>query len=229
MWTRTRAIHLGYARRHCAGIAVLAAGITLASCGSAAPHAAADTSGTFEVTVTQARFPASQRLSEHTHMVIAVRNAGGRTIPNIAATVCNVTCAYTAPPGQGTSAAAFAANITDPNVGNPSRPTWIVDSAPGPCESSCQSGGPGSGTTAYANTWALGSLAPGQTRVFDWALTAVSPGRHVVAWVLAGALSGSAHAVLMNGSSARGTFTVEVHSKPAQSYVSNSGQIVTSQ
>ncbi len=229
MRTRTRASHLGYARRHCAGIAVLAAGLTLASCGSTAPRASADASGTFEVTVTLASFPASQRLSEHTHMLIAVRNAGARTIPNIAATVCNVTCTYPAPPGQGTSAAAFAANITDPNAGNPSRPTWVVDSAPGPCESSCHSGGPGSGVTASSNTWALGALAPGQTKVFDWAVTAVGPGRHVVAWMLAGALSGSARAVLMDGAAARGTFTVDVHSKPAQSYVSNSGQIVTSQ
>jgi hypothetical protein len=228
MRTRTRAFHLGYARRHCAGIAVIAAAVALASCGTTAPRPAADVSGTFEVTVTQASFPASQRLSEHTHMVIAVRNAGARTIPNIAATVCNVTCAYPAPPGQGTSAAAFAAGINDPSVGNPSRPTWVVDSAPGPCQSSCNAGGPGSGVTAYSNTWALGALAPGQTKVFDWAVTAVDPGKHVVAWVVAGALSGSARAVLMAGAAAHGTFTVEVHSKPAQSYVSDSGQVVTS-
>ncbi len=227
--TRTprRAFRLGDARRHCAGAAVLAAGVALASCGSATPPQAADAGGMFEVTVTQASFPASQRLSEHTHMVIAVRNAGGRTIPNLAATVCNVTCVYPAPPGEGTSAGAFAADITQPDVGNPSRPTWIVDSAPGPCGSSCAAGGPGSGATAYSNTWALGRLAPGQTKVFDWAVTTVGAGRHVVAWVLAAALSGNARAVLTNGSTAHGTFTVDVHTKPVQSYVSNSGQIVT--
>lgn len=160
-------------------------------------------------------------------MVITVRNAGSSTIPDIAATVCNVTCSYQAPAGQGTSAAAFASNISSSGTANPSRPIWIVDRAPGPCASSCLAGGPGAGATAYANTWALGPLAPGQTKVFDWTVTAVSPGRHVVAWVLAAGLGSGTHAELANGSSPRGTFTVTVRSKPARSYVSDSGQIVT--
>lgn len=213
------------AHRRCA--AAITVALALASCGGSAPKDPASVSGTYEVTVARASFPAAQRLSEHTHMVIAVRNAGARTIPNISATVCNVTCAYPAPPGEGTSAGPFAADINDPDVGNPTRPTWIVDRAPGPCLSSCQAGGAGSAVTAYSNTWTLGPLAPGQTKVFDWNVTAVSPGKHVVAWMLAAALTGSARAVLTDGSAPQGTFTVAISSKPVQSYVSGSGRIVT--
>ncbi len=220
-----RATRLRCARRRLTGGAALALGAVVAGCGSASPPAASQVSGTFEV-VAHATFPSSQRLSEHTHMVIAVRNAGARTIPDIAATVCNVSCTYPAAPGGGTSVGAFASDLGGPDAGNPSRPIWIVDRAPGPCETSCQAGGPGTGVTAYANTWALGALAPGQTKVFDWAVTAVSPGRHVVAWVLAAGLDSGTRAVLSNGSMPRGMFTVTVHSKPARSYVSNSGQIV---
>jgi hypothetical protein len=206
---------------------VLAVCAAVAACGTARPSEAGGGSTQFRVVVTVHTFPSSQRLSEHTHMVIAVRNAGSSTIPNIAATVCNVTCAYSAAgPGEGTSAAAFASSISGSDVGNPSRPIWIVDRAPGPCETSCRAGGPGSAVTAYANTWALGPLAPGQTRVFDWAVTAVSPGRHIVAWVIAAGLDSGTRAELDTGSAPQGTFTVTIHKKPAQSYVSDSGQIV---
>lgn len=223
-----RPTRLRRAGRHLTGAAGLAVCVLVAGCGAVSQPAASEVSGTFEVAVTSATFPASQSLSEHTHMVIAVRNAGARTIPNIAATVCNVTCTYPAPPGEGTSAAAFAVDISNSSAGNPSRPIWIVDRPPGPCETSCQAGGPGSGVTAYANTWALGALAPGQTKVFDWSVTAVGGGRHVVAWVLAAGLDTGTRAVLADGSTPHGTFTVTVHTKPARSYVSGSGQIVNS-
>jgi hypothetical protein len=212
---------------HCLTVvAALTLVVTIAGCGTASTTPAGDVSGTFEVAVTRATFPASQRLSEHTHMLIAVRNAGARTIPNIAATVCNVTCTYPAPPGEGTSAGAFGADISNSSAGNPSRPIWIVDHPPGPCETSCRAGGPGSGVTAYANTWALGALAPGQTKIFEWSVTAVSAGRHVVAWTLAAGLDAGMRAILADGSTPHGTFTVTVHAKPARSYVSDSGQIV---
>jgi hypothetical protein len=211
---------------HLTGAALLAVGVAVAGCGTAGQAAAGGGSTQFRVAITSARFPSSQRLSAHTHMVIAVRNAGSSTIPNIAATVCNVTCAYPASPGAGTSAAAFASNISGTDVGNPSRPIWIVDRAPGPCQASCGGGGPGSAVTAYANTWALGSLAPGQTKVFAWTVTAVSPGRHTVAWVIAAGLDSGTRAELADGSTPQGTFTVTIHTKPAQSYVSGSGQIV---
>ncbi|HTU96947.1 MAG TPA: hypothetical protein VMF14_13970 [Solirubrobacteraceae bacterium] len=203
--------------------------LALSACGGSQNQAASEPSGNFAVTVSTASFPAAQRLSQHTHLVIAVHNAGTKAIPDVAVTICNVTCAYPAPKGEGSSSQAFAADIGQSYLANPSRPLWIIDRPPGHCGYSCQNGGQGAAVTAYANTWALGRLAPGKTARFDWAVTAVKAGRHVVAWQVAAGLNGKAKAVLSNGSAPHGTFAVKVKTAPAQSYVNNNGQIVTRQ
>jgi hypothetical protein len=174
-----------------------------------------------------AGFPATQTLAQHTHLVITVHNTGRNAIPDVAVTICNVTCSYPAPKGEGSSSSAFAANIGQTYVANPSRPLWVVDQAPGACGYSCQGGGQGAAVTAYSNTWALGRLAPGRTARFDWAVTAVAPGRHIVAWQVAAGLNGRAKAVLRGGGQPHGTFAVSVGRKPEQSYVNNNGQIVS--
>ncbi len=211
----------------------MAAGVGLAlaisACGGGQNQAASEPSGNFPVKVSTATFPSAQRLSQHTHLVIAVHNAGSKAIPNVAVTICNVTCAYPAPKGEGSSSEAFAADISQSGLANPSRPLWVIERPPGPCGYSCKNGGQGAAVTAYANTWALGRLAPGKTARFDWAVTAVQPGRHVVAWQVAAGLNGKAKAVLSNGAAPHGRFAVKVSAAPAQSYVNNNGQIVTKQ
>lgn len=195
----------------------------MAACGGQAEQDASEPSGIFPVQVTAARFPASQRLAEHTRMVISVRNTGQRAIPNIAVTI-------TSPP-WGTSVQAFAQYLNMPGLASHSRPVWIIDRPPGPCSGpngySCQQGGPGGAVTAYANTWALGQLAPGQSTTFVWGVTAVVPGTHVVRYQVAAGLNGKAKARLSNGTIPTGTFRVRVSSQPPQSYVTSSGQIVT--
>jgi hypothetical protein len=213
--------------RSCGIIAGVATTLVISACGSGANQAANEPNGKFPVTVGIASFPASQRLAQHTHLIITVRNSGQKPIPNVAVTICNVTCAYPAPKGEGSSSAAFAADISQPYLANPSRPVWIINRAPGVCGYSCQNGGQGAAVTAYANTWALGRLAPGHTARFDWAVTAVQAGKRRVAWEVAAGLNGKAKAVLSNGGAPHGTFAVKVSSAPAQSYVNNKGQIVT--
>jgi hypothetical protein len=213
---------------------VLAA-LLVAGCGGGTRQDAGEPSGKFPVDVTTATFPASQRLSEHTHLVLTVHNVGTKTIPDLAATICNVTCAYPAPAGEGTSAAAFSEDLLMPDLANPSRPVWVVDSPPRQCNYGCGAssaggdGGPGGAVTAYANTWALGPLAPNATATFDWGVTAVAPGHHVVAWEIAAGLSGKAKAVLADGTAPHGTFAVTIHSAPPQTYVNGNGQIITTQ
>ncbi len=205
----------------------------LAACGGGQRQDAQEPSGKFSVEINKASFPASQRLSEHTHFVLVVHNTSNKTLPDVAVTICNVTCAYPAPAGEGTSAAAFAENLKMQGLAHPSRPVWVLDKPPGACNVGCAAnsssggGGPGGAVTAYANTWALGPLRPEQTAKFDFGVTAVKPGRHVVAWEVAAGLNGKAKAVLSNGSLPHGTFTVVVHNAPAQTYVNNNGQIVT--
>jgi hypothetical protein len=215
--------------RTCGIIAGVSLTLALSACGGGQTQASSEPSGHYTVNVSTAKFPASQRLAQHTHLVIAVHNTGNKTIPDVAVTICNVTCGYPAPKGQGSSSQAFGANIGQRYLANPSRPLWIIDRAPGVCGYSCQNGGQGAAVTAYANTWALGKLAPGKTARFDWAVTAVKPGKHVVAWQVAAGLNGKAKAILSNGSAPKGTFAVKVDTAPAQSYVNNNGQFVTSQ
>jgi hypothetical protein len=201
--------------------------LAISACGGGTRQDATEHAGRYPVQISRATFPAAQSLSQHAHLVIAVHNSGRKTIPDVAVTICNVTCTYPAPKGEGTSAAAFASNISQPYVANPSRPVWIVDSGPGHCGYSCKNGGAGAGVTAYSNTWALGALKPGRTVRFDWAVTAVSAGKHVVAWQVAAGLNGKAKAVLADGSRPEGTFSVHIDSEPRQSFVDNKGQIVT--
>jgi hypothetical protein len=205
----------------------LGAALAVAACGSGgARQDAAEPKGNFPVAVATASFPASQSLSEHTSLTIAVRNAGTKPIPDIAVTICNVTCAAHAPAGEGTSAAPFGQDVTQPYLANPSRSVWIVDRPPGPCAYSCQGGGRGGAVTADPNTWALGRLAPGHTARFEWGVTAVTPGTHVIAWQVAAGLNGKARATA-NGALPQGTFTVKISQAPPQTYVNNNGQIVT--
>ncbi len=214
----------------CGIIATLGASVALAACGGSQTQASSEPRGRFPVSVDTASFPASQKLAQKAHLVIAVRNAGHRAIPDVAVTICNVTCAYPAPSGEGTSASAFGATISQPYLASASRPVWIVDAAPGPCRYSCRNGGAGAAVTAYSNTWALGRLAPGHTARFDWAVTAVKAGHHVIAWQVAAGLNGRARAVLAGGGgSPHGTFTVTVRSAPPRTYVNNNGQIVNAQ
>ncbi|MGA9857302.1 MAG: hypothetical protein WBQ18_05520 [Solirubrobacteraceae bacterium] len=206
-----------------AGLGALA----VSACGSGSNQAVSEPKGNFPVAVASATFPTSQRLAQHSHLVITVHNSGNAAIPNVAVTICNVTCAYPAPKGEGSSAAAFGATINQPYLANPSRPLWIVDRAPGACAYSCQNGGAGGAVTAYANTWALGRLPAGHTARFDWSVTAVQAGHHVLAWEVAAGLNGKAKAVLAGGGKPHGTFAVTVATKPAETYVNNNGQIVT--
>ena len=210
-----------------AGVTVgLAVTVVLTACGGSSPARGAR--GRFPVAVTAARFPAAQRLAAPARLLIAVRNAGARALPDVAVTICNGSCAADAPRGQGTDAAAFGYDVgAAPNLADPSRPLWIVNRAPGPCESSCRAGGPGAGVTASSNTWALGRLAPGHTARFAWGLTPVRAGRHTVAWEVAGDLSGAAHATLRGGRTPRGTFTVRVSARPARSHVNARGEVVS--
>jgi hypothetical protein len=80
--------------------------------------------------------------------------------------------------------------------------------------------------TAYANTWALGRLAPGQTKSFVWRVTAVKPGVHRIVYRIAAGLNGKAKAVLAGGGIPQGHFTVTIDGKPENAVVNDAGQVV---
>jgi hypothetical protein len=231
--------------RSCRIVAGLAAASLLAACGSGARQDASEPSGDFPMQAS-AKWSSSQHLSQHSVLVITATNTGTKTVPDVAVTICNISCSPSASAlqkGQGSSVHAFATKLNQAGLASTSRPVWIIDQAPGPKGGPCPSvnanaspngaynnnysactGGPGGAATAYANTWALGSLAPGQTATFAWHLTAVQSGTHVVRWQVAAGLNGKARAV---GGPTDGTFTVNISQRPQQAFVDNNGKVVT--
>ena len=155
-------------------------------------------SGTFQVAVVKASFPTKQHLAKPERFVIAVRNTGNKTVPNVAVTVNS-----------------FAARSEQAGLADPERAVWVVDASPR------------GGDTAYTNTWALGRLAPGQTRRFVWRVTAVQAGTHTVKWQVAAGLNGKAKATLAGNRAPAGSVTVDVSAKPAQAHVDpKTGRVV---
>jgi hypothetical protein len=172
--------------------------VAVGGCGGGKRQDADEPSGTFRVAVVKASFPSKQHLAQPERFVIAVRNTGHQTVPNVAVTVDS-----------------FAARSEQAGLADPERAVWIIDSSPR------------GGDTAYTNTWALGRLAPGQTRRFVWRVTAVQAGTHTVKWQVAAGLNGKAKATLAGNRAPAGSVTVDVSSKPAQAHVDpKTGRVV---
>lgn len=173
--------------------------LALGACGGE-EQGADEPSGTFDVSVVKASFPSKQHLSRAATMVIAVKNTGNKTVPDLAVTVDS-----------------FAAKSEQPDLADPARAAWIVDESPA------------GGDSAYVDTWALGRLRPGQTRRFVWHVTAVKPGTHTIKWRVAAGLNGKALARTGDDRTPQGQFTVDVSDTPSQSRVDpGTGEIIRS-
>ena len=179
----------------------------LAGCGGQRQDAD-EPSGQFRVQVIGARFPARQALSQEAVMRIQVRNADHRSVPDVAVTV------QTRPKGSaGTAPEAFGApDAGDTRLADDARPVWILDDQPA------------NGQTAYTNTWALGTMSPGETKTFRWKLLPVRPGRYTVSWSVSPGLDGKARAA--RGERVRGAFEVTIANKPVPARVDDNGNVV---
>lgn len=181
-----------------ARLAVVPCVVLAAGCGGGERQDANEPSGSFEVDVVRASFPKRQHLAQPERFVIAVRNTGSQAVPNLAVTLDS-----------------FASRTQDPGVADASRAVWVVDD------------GPSGGDTAYVNTWAVGRLAPGQTRRLVWRVTAIRPGTHTVKWQVAAGLDGKAKAMLAGNRAPAGSITVDVSDRPADARVDpKTGRVV---
>ena len=201
---------MGHARA-CRGVAAAVALTALAAvaagCGGDRQDAD-EPSGHFRVQVTGARFPAQQSLSEEAQLRIAVHNADRRSLPVVAVTV------ETRPKGTTNPAPeAFGApNTGDTRLADDARPVWILDKQPA------------DGETAYTNTWALGTMSPGETKTFRWKLLPVKAGRYTVSWRVSPGLDGKARAA--RGERVHGAFDVTIANKPVPARVDDNGNVV---
>jgi hypothetical protein len=186
--------------------AVLAGLLALALAGCGAQRQDADApSGSFDLAVTAAKFPARQRVAESVPLRLRVANRGDDDVPDLAIIV------DTKPRNPGDAPVAFAQESDDPALADGRRPVWIVDR------------GPLNGETAYTNTWAVGPVAGGESRAVEFQLTAVQPGSYRVRWRVAPALVGD---VSVGDGRTSGTFDVEISDSPAAASVDADGQVV---
>jgi hypothetical protein len=182
----------------CLGLGALAFTVA-AGCGGNEKQDAHEPKGTFDVKIVRASFPSQQQLAEHTTMKIVLRNDGTKAVPNVAVTV-----------GRN-GKATFTYESQQPGLASPDRPIWIIDEPPL------------GGTTAYVDTWALGTLKPGQTKTFKWGVTSVRPGSYKLDYLVAAGLNGKAK---VRQADASGSFRVNITGKPSQACVTASGQVV---
>jgi hypothetical protein len=182
----------------------LLSGVTLAAVLAAAAgcggedQSADEPSGVFKVDVVRTSFPKRQTMAQSSEMTIEVRNASGKTMPNVAVTVDG-----------------FDRRIEQAGIADPSRPNFSVTK------------GPFNADSAYVNTWATNKpLADGGTAKFTWQVTALHPGTYTLKYKVAAGLTGKSQAQLSNGNAPEGTFTVRVSSEPSQSKVGKKGEIV---
>ncbi len=186
-------------------LVVLAALAAVSGCGGESQDAN-EPEGTYRLEVADASFPAEQGIAEQSTMRIAVRNPGQSDVPNVAVTVET----KGAKPGDGVTA--FGQKAADSRLADPNRPIWILDKEPT------------GGTSAYSNTWTLGPLKGGETKTFEWKLTAVEPGRYSLAYSVSPGLDGKAK--LARDSKSRGTFAVTVADEPVPARVNAKGEVV---
>ena len=184
----------------------LCAALGAAGCGGGERQDENEPEGTFEVEVVDASFPASQSIADSSKLSLRVRNPGQKALPHVAVTV------QTRAPESGGAPVAFAQNENDSRLSAGDRPIWIVDTSPS------------GGTTAFANTWALGSLRPGQSKTFEWEVTAVKAGDYTIDYRVFPGLDGKARTA--EGSRASGSFEVSISDEPVPARVDDNGEVV---
>ncbi|HXC45765.1 MAG TPA: hypothetical protein VNU24_04105 [Solirubrobacteraceae bacterium] len=180
--------------------------VLVSGCGSSTRNAR-EVARIYPVEVLAARFPAKQAIASDTRFTLVVRNAGSRTLPNVAVTLDS-----------------FYYTSDYPKLSVRKRPVWIVNTGPGahatnPPVKTAEIDPPGGGETAFVNTWALGALAPHASRAFVWLVTPVKAGTHTVHYSVAAGLDGKAQARLAGGGLATGSLTASIAPKPPATHV----------
>ena len=198
--------------RHRASL-LIAGLVALSGCGGGERQDENEPDGDFPVEVVRASFPDAQKLAKSSKLRITVRNAGKRTIPNVALTIDGFDYQKK---GDG-------------ELADTSRPVFAVDGVP------IQIGGlpeakeatPVGCDTAYVSTWACGPLRPGRERSFEWSVTAVRAGPYRIRWSVAAGLDGNARAVTPGGDRVpRGSFTGTISDEAPEVRVADDGKTV---
>jgi hypothetical protein len=173
--------------------------------------------GTYQVAVTEAKFPTKQRLGETSWLALGIRNTGKRTVPALTVTITIA--------GREGRDSSLPFGVRDPQEGlaQADRPVWVLaHSYPRLAGST----GPGGSSTSNRKTFAFGPLGPGETTSAVWKVSAVKAGRYTLLYRVDAGLSGEAKAETSGGVAPGGSFVTEITSETPETEVNDRGEIV---
>lgn len=202
-------------------IVAFVSGLLLSACGGGEERRDVDEpEGTFPVRVVEAEFPTRQRLAEAVELELTIENTGDKEIPDLAITI------VTRDPEleDGVARGSFLVREDQVDLEDPNRPVWVLERGWPRVDDEAQ---PAGAEVAHTNTFAFGSLAPGERRRAAWRVTPVRGGTFVVTYRIAAGTEGKARAVDENGQSPpRGMFQPTVATDPPQTRVDDEGNVV---
>ena len=220
------------------GFALLAlgAGLGVAGCGSGQSQGATEPTGNFPVQVTTAKFPNHQKLAESSYLVLAIKNAGSQTIPDLAVTIntqAKGTPNLKSPAtSTGSGQGSFNIRVDEPNLASHFRPVWVLeehypklitDKFP---LSKIEEAPTAGAEAAQTDTFQFGSVPSGDSKDIAWRVTPVRAGTYTVHYQIAAGLTGKAKAVTPDGRPVNGEFVSTISAKPPNSCVTGSGKVV---
>jgi len=199
------------------GFAVGAMAATLAACGGDSGTESSEPSAAYPVEVTEASFPAEQRLGETSLLRLGIRNSGEETMPAL-----TVTIGVVGEEGRN-SALPFGVRDPAPELANADRPVWVLAATYPRFAGSPE---PGGATTSNPKTFDFGPLGPGETTDVVWKLSAVRAGKFTIAYSVGAGFGGAATAETADGEEPGGTFVAEITAALPETEVNDKGEIV---
>ena len=206
-WYAARAL-----RGKSAFLAPVLAVLALAGCGGGERQDENEPEGDFKVEVVEATFPEEQKLAKRSELVIVVRNADQKEIPNVSVTMNGLDF-----------------RKDDPELADQRRPQFVVNGKFkefGNIEDAQAQTPNGIENPTYVNTWSLGPLKPGESKRFRWDVTAVKAGPYELSYSVAAGLDGKARAIDETGETPQGVFTGTVDDEAPQTKIAADGKSI---
>jgi hypothetical protein len=185
----------------------------LAGCGGSS--GSGEPSGTREVKVVTASFPAEQSLGQTSLMRLGVRNESEDSIPELTYTI-----SIAGKEGEGATLP-FAVRDPQPGLAQPDRPVWVLAYHYPKLAGSSE---PGGAEGAALKTFTFGPLKPGATNEAVWKLSATRKGSYRVDYSVGS--TGDVKLETADGVKPGGSFGATVSPEVQNVTVNGAGEIV---
>ncbi len=185
----------------------------LAGCGGGS--SSDEPSGTREVKVVTASFPAEQSLGQTSLMKLGVRNESEDSIPALTYTI-----SIAGKEGEGATLP-FAVRDPQPGLAQPDRPVWVLAYHYPKLAGSSE---PGGAEGAALKTFTFGPLKPGETSEAVWKLSATRKGSYRVDYSVGS--TGEVKLETADGAEPGGSFGATISPEVQNVTVNDAGEIV---